>query len=125
MGLSKEEIAEIASIYYSANNRSPKLKDLPDLPFSKQRVVALFGTWNKMLLYAKLPLNRYPPVIVTCSNCKKKYKKQMKEIRKSVRDFCSSACNAQFYTTGRKHTAETKEKISATLKAHRIFFTKD
>lgn len=121
MQLSKEEIIVAVVEYYIINTRSPKLKDLPSLPFSKKRVVEVFGTWNKMLLCAKLPLNRYPAVIVKCQNCGKKFKKQVKEIRKALRDFCGSACNAQFYTTGRKHTNETKAKISASLKAHRIF----
>ena len=119
--LSKEDITKAANAYYRLFNQSPKLKDIPRLPFSKKRVVELFGTWNKMLICANVPLNRYPPTIVGCHNCGKKFKKQMKEIKKAHRDFCTSACNAQFYTTGRKHTAETKAKISASLKAHRIF----
>ena len=81
----------------------------------------LFGTWNKMLISSGVPLNRCPSVVVQCHNCQKAYKKQIKEVKKSFRDFCSRACNAQFHTTGRKHTAETKAKISASLKAHRIF----
>lgn len=121
MPLSKEEIIVVVNNYYKTNSRSPRLKDIPKLPFSKKHAVTLFGTWNKMLLSAKVPLNRYPALTVECANCKKKYIKQVKEIRKSIRDFCGSACNAQFYTTGRKHTAETKAKISASLKAHRIF----
>ena len=121
MPITKDEIAASVKMFYKANNQSPRLKDVPNLPFSKQRAVALFGTWNKMLLYSNVPLNRHPPVIVKCAKCGKKYKKQIKEIKKSIRDFCSSACNASFYTAGRKHTMETKAKISASLKAHRIF----
>ena len=121
MPLTREEIIEVVATYYSTNRQSPKLKDIQKLPFSKKQAITMFGTWNKMLRCAKVPLNRYPAVMVHCANCNKKYKKQVKEIRKSTRDFCGNACNAQYYTTGRKHTAETKAKISASLKAHRIF----
>ena len=123
--LSKKEILVAVNIYFKSNNRSPKLKDIPKLPFSKKRVVEIFGTWNKMLLFANLPLNRHPPIFVNCYNCGERFKKQIKEIRKARRDFCSSACNAQFYTTGRKHSEETKAKISASLKAHRIFINQE
>ena len=123
--LSKEEIIVAVGEYYIINSRSPKLKDLPYLPFSKKRIVDIFGTWNKMLTCAMLPLNRNSPIIVECQNCGKQFKKQVKEIKKARRDFCGSACNAQYYTTGRKHTPETKAKISASLKAHRIFLNED
>ena len=103
------------------NKRSPRLKDLPQLTFSKIRVMLLFNTWNDMLRYSEIPLNRSPPRIVVCATCDKKFEKQMKEIRKCVNHFCSSACNAIFYTTGRPHREETKRKISESLKAHRIF----
>lgn len=117
----KKSIVEAACAFKTKFNRSPRLKDLPNLPFSKKSVVILFKTWNNMLIASRLPLNRQPKLKVMCSNCGKRFYKQAKEIKKSLKDFCSSACNAQFYTTGRKHSQATKDKISASLKAHRIF----
>lgn len=111
--------------FHGKHQRSPRLKDLPLLPFSKKMVIKFFKTWNNMLIEARVPLNRQPPLKVRCSNCGMKFLKQAKEIKKSLKDFCSSACNAQFYTTGRRHTQETKDKISASLKAHRIFLDAD
>jgi hypothetical protein len=123
MTLSRRDIIEIARAFYYTNNISPKLKDIASLPFSKKRVIELFQTWNNMLQSAKLPLNRYKRKEINCDNCRKKFTKQIKEMRKSLRHFCGNACNAQFYTTGRKHSEETKAKISASLKAHRIFIS--
>lgn len=120
--ISKQEIVFHVRQFYERTNTSPRLRDLPQLPFSKQRVVLLFKTWNDMLRYANIPLNRNPPRIVVCATCNERFEKQVKEIRKCVNHFCSSACNAIFYTTGRPHTEETKKKISDSLKAHRIFF---
>lgn len=119
--LTKEEIIYTVRQFYDTNNRAPLLKEVKNLPFSKKRVVSLFGTWNHMLLYAGVPLNRNPPRIVHCALCDEKFMKQVKEIKKCVNHFCSSTCNARFYMTGRIHSEETKQKISESLKAHRIF----
>ncbi len=121
MPISKNEIINIVHIFYRTNERSPKQKDLINLGFTKQRVKKLFGSWNSMLFAAHLPLNKRPPLNVICDNCGSDFKKRVKDLKKTMRDFCSRSCNAQYYTTGRKHTQETKEKISASLKAHRIF----
>jgi len=116
-----EEISFHVSEYYKNNKRAPRIKDIRELPFSRDRVKLLFGTWNNMLRYADVPLNRAPPKLLECFKCKKRFMRQVKEIRKSKHQFCGSQCNASYYTTGRKVTQETKDKISATLKAHRIF----
>ncbi len=121
MTFSKTEIIAIVWEFYRINNRSPKLKDLNSLGFTKNLVKKIFGTWNKMLFEAQLPLNKRPPINIKCDNCGSDFKKRVKDLKKTMRDFCSRACNAQFYSTGRKHTQETKAKISASLKAHRIF----
>lgn len=121
MPLSKSEIIVAVRQFYELNKVSPRLKDIPRLPFSKKLAISLFGKWSTMLQTANLRLNRYPRQNLICANCGKKFTKQVKEMRKCLRHFCGSACNAQFYTTGRKHTEETKAKISASLKAHRIF----
>jgi hypothetical protein len=119
--ISKQEIAFYVREFYDRNNKPPRIMDVCSLPFSKLRVVKLFGTWSDMLRYCQLPLNRNPPRLMECATCSKKFEKQLKEIRKCVNHFCSSACNAIFYSTGRPHTEETKRKISESLKAHRIF----
>lgn len=121
MAISKDEIIVYVKAYYRLNDQSPRLKDLPLLPFSKKRVVKLFGSWNRMLLNARLPLNRYPPCIIQCTNCKCDVVRQVKELRKTRSTFCSSACNAIYHNTGRNHSEETKSKISASLRAHRLF----
>lgn len=120
--LTTDEVAFHANEFYNKHKFSPRLRDLPELPFSKRTVNILFGKWSDMLRYANLPLNRYPPRLMKCEECSKMFKKQVKEIRKCLKHFCSKACNAKYYTTGRKHTEETKQKISESLKAHRIFF---
>lgn len=119
--LSKREITKLVVNFYRLTGKSPCLKHLPHLPFSKNRVFKLFGTWNNMLEISNLPLNRNKISEIKCSLCKKKVPRQIKEIRKSKRSFCSSECNASYYTKGRKHSEETKKKISESLKAHRIF----
>lgn len=116
----KDEIIFHAREFHRIHKASPRLKDLPMLPFSRKKVRLWFGTWNAMLLNAQLPLNRQPPRILVCTKCLKKFLRQVKEINKSMRSFCSSACSASFHTTGRRHSAKTKAKISASLKAHRL-----
>lgn len=124
MKLTKQEIADFTRAYYQLNGVSPKLKDVPKLPFSKKQVISLFGKWNTMLMFARVPLNRHPTQSLVCPQCGDQFVRQVKEIRKTLKQFCGSACSAKFYTTGRKHSEETKAKISASLKAHRIFLTK-
>jgi hypothetical protein len=119
--LSKREITKLVVNFHKLTGKSPCLKHVDHLPFSKNRVVKLFGTWNNMLEIAGLKLNRYKISEIICFLCKKKVARQVKEIKKSKRSFCSSECNASYYTTGRKHSEETKRKISESLKAHRIF----
>lgn len=121
MPTTKEEMIYNVRKFYERNQVSPKIKDLPFLPFSKKAVVLHFKTWNDMLRHSDVPLNRSPPRLVKCPKCDTKFMRQVKELRKSKMSFCSSACNASFYTHGRKHTEETKIKISQSLKAHRIF----
>lgn len=119
--VSKEEIVFRVREFYDTNKRSPYQREISQFSISKKRVILLFGSWNKMLYYADVPLNRNPPRLIRCAGCDKKFMRQVKEIKKCVNHFCSSACNAQFYSTGRPHTEETKLKISESLKAHRIF----
>lgn len=116
----RDEIAFHARAFHDCYKTSPTHKDLPKLPFSRSRVRKHFGSWNDMLLYAGLPLNRHPARLVGCSRCGKKFLRQVKELVKTRRPFCSSACNASFYTKGRRHSEATKSKISASLKAHRL-----
>ncbi len=117
----REEIIYAVRQYYEKNKVSPKIKDINDLPFSRKSVQVYFKTWNNMLRHADIPLNRNPPRLLECAACLTMFTRQVKEIKKVKISFCSRACNAMYYTLGRKHTQETKDKISASLKAHRVF----
>lgn len=121
VSVSKEEIVFRIREFYASKKRSPYQREISQFGISKKRVITLFGSWNKMLCYADIPLNRNPPRLTKCAACGKKFLRQVKELRRCVNHFCSSACNAQFYTTGRSHSEETKQKISRSLKAHRLF----
>lgn len=119
--MSKEEMVFEVRKFYEENKYSPRIIDLKKLPFSKKMAINLFETWSNMLRYADLPLNRNPPRLIECANCLNKFIRQLKEVKKSTNSFCSRACSAQYNTTGRKHSTETKAKISNTLKSHYIF----
>lgn len=120
---SKEEIINEVKSFYEKYNKSPRICDVRTLTFSKQQVKLIFGTWNKMLELAELPLNRNKAVNLKCSNCNKDIVRQVKEIKKVNKSFCTYKCNQHFYRSAGlyKHSNETKHKISESLKAHRIF----
>jgi hypothetical protein len=119
----KREMTQLVCDFYKITGETPKIKHLPHLPFSKQRVVKLFQTWNNMLEISGLEKNRNKPVELKCKLCKSTFIREIKELKKGYKNsFCSSACNSSFNTKGRKHTEETKKKISDSLKAHRIFY---
>ena len=110
--------------YYLEFSKSPTCNNMGFFPFKKKFVFNNFQTWSNALKSANLPLNRHKPKLLKCAKCKIEFVKQLKEIKKSKRHFCNSACAASFYSTGRTHTEETKRKISESLKAHRIFVNK-
>jgi hypothetical protein len=118
------EIIRAAKAYYRLTGESPKLTNVKHLPFTKYSVLKHFGSWSKMLEHAGLPLNMNKPKELKCVKCNVSFMRQVKEIKKAKKHFCSSACSASFYTRGRKHSEETKKKISDSLKAHRIFLPK-
>lgn len=122
--LTKREITQIVCDFHKITGETPKLKHIPHLPFSKNRVVKLFGTWNNMLEVSGLMKNRNKPLNLKCKLCKQEFIREFKELKKGYKNyFCSSACNASYNSTGRKHSEETKKKISESLKAHRIFIS--
>lgn len=121
MTLDKIQIIKQLKKYYKKYNKSPISTNLTKFTFTRRQVVYMFGSWNKALLAAKIPLNRNKPKLVQCYLCNKVLLRQVKDLKKSDKCFCSSACSASYYTTGRKHTEETKLKISNSLKAHKIF----
>jgi uncharacterized C2H2 Zn-finger protein len=121
---SSRDITKAAVLYHQLTGESPMIKNARHLPFSKYSVVKNFGTWNKMLEVAGLPLNMNKPKELKCPKCKIVFIRQQAQIKKAKKQFCSSACSASFYTIGRKHSEETKKKISESLKAHRMFIKK-
>ncbi len=124
--LTKREITQVVCDFHKLTGETPKLRHLPHLPFSKNRVVKLFGTWNNMLDISGLTKNRNKPITMKCKLCKKEFTREFKEMKRGYKNtFCGSACNATYNSTGRKHSEETKKKISESLKAHRIFIAKN
>ena len=120
---SKDEIINEVKSFYQTHQKSPRICDVKILTFSKQQVKLIFGTWNKMLELSELPLNRNKAVSLKCSNCNKDIVRQVKEIKKVNKSFCTYKCNQQFYRSAGmyNHSNETKNKISKSLKLHRIF----
>ena len=121
MAPTPREITKFVYDMYKSTGKAPRIKDAKEMPFSKNLVNKHFKTWNNMLTCAGVPLNRSKISEIKCFLCSKIVPRQVKEIRKAKRHFCDSACSARYYTTGRKHSEETKNKISESLKAHRIF----
>jgi len=121
MAPTPREITKCVYDMYKLTGKSPRIKDAREMPFTKNQVNKHFGTWNNMLACAGIPLNKSKISQIKCFLCSKVVPRQVKEIRKAKRHFCTSACSASYYTKGRKHSEETKIKISESLKAHRIF----
>ena len=121
MNYSRQSLISIVAEFHATHKRSPKMKDIDDLPFTRANVMRVFGKWNNLLIAAGVPLSREPRRLVRCYSCAHTFLREVKEIVKVKRTFCTSACSARFYSTGRKHTEATKEKISKSLIAHAIF----
>lgn len=66
----------------------------------------------------KLKLVYYLPT--PCKNCGKDFQKRIK----SNQIFCGSSCSGSYNTKGRKHSEETKFKISNSLKKEEIYIIK-
>ena len=114
MKITKEFIITYLNDYYHKHGKSPKLVNT-DRPFKYHHIKKLFQTWNNALSEAGIPLNRNNIIITQCYLCKKPFNKQLKEIVKSNKDFCSHSCSATHNNTGRKMSEETKEKIRKKL----------
>ena len=120
---SKDEIIFTIQLFYDNHKRSPKMCELIHFNFNKHYIKRLFGSWNNLLEASGVPLNKHKPVVVNCANCNKSMKREVKELKKVNRTFCSYQCNQKFYRSPGmyKHSDATKLKISESLKAHRIF----
>lgn len=117
----KEQIISDLKSYYKKNKKSPTSTKLEEFTFNKNDVKRLFGKWSLALKASNLPLNRNKAISSACTLCGKEFVREYKEVLKSKNLFCSYACNGSYNTTGRKHTEETKAKISESLKKKRIF----
>ncbi len=122
--ISAEQIIWYLKEYYKLFKKAPVSTDLTWFPFNRKYVLKYFISWNVALQIANIPLNRNKPKELICKKCNNVFLRQIKEIKKSNNQFCSQSCSASFYTLGRKHTNETKRKISESLKAHKIFIDK-
>lgn len=123
--MTPQSILETVYDYFLKTGKPPRAKDAALMNFTKYEVKKHFKTWSNMLTIACVPLNRNKSETVSCEMCSDKFKRQVKELRKSNKHFCGQSCASTYYNLGKKHSTETKKKISESLKAHRIFQTSD
>ncbi len=78
-------------------------------PFSRPKSViqrAIAGRDHHSCEYCSrkcLGLHKYPPLVVTCSQCGKEFRKEPFQANKSPRHFCSRSCNATWQNLHKKH----------------------
>lgn len=118
----RDKIIEDLKGFYKKNKKSPTMADMSvEFEFNKNDIKRIFGKWSLALKASDLPLNRNKAIFAKCTKCDKEFVREYKEVLKSKNLFCSYACNGSYNTKGRKHTEETKAKISESLKKKRIF----
>jgi len=115
----KEFILEYLKEYYKKNKQTPLSKD-KEHPFSDKTVGNKFGTWNKALIEANIPLNINKSQQVNCNHCKKEFTKLFNQIKKSENHFCSRSCNASFNNKIRIRSEETNNKTRLALQKSHI-----
>lgn len=103
--MKKKQLIKLLKSFYLINKYIPtKTKRHPGLPHSSLFVYH-FGSWNKALFAAGLPVTRIlnPPVETTCTQCAKLIKIQLTQLkhksRKTSNCFCSQSCAATYNNT--------------------------
>lgn len=101
VNLTKEYIVDYLKNYYNLNKDIPKSTDSSH-PFCRKTVQNMFGSWNNALEIALIPKRRNLPKQVSCKRCNILFMKQIKEIKKSKNNFCSSKCSTIYNNEHRK-----------------------
>jgi hypothetical protein len=104
--ITKELIISHLQDYYNTNCEIPKKTNYKkyNFPFGCTSIRSNFGSWNNALKEANIPLYRQCPIEVNCLQCNILFKKQISQIKKTQKNFCSSSCSAiynnKYKTTG-------------------------
>jgi len=114
--ITKEFIIEYLKKYYKENKKNPLAKDKIH-PFSNKTVQNRFGSWNKALIEADIPLLINVPIKVHCKQCNIEFIKRFSEIQKSENHFCSSSCFA-IYNNKHRKTGNRVSKLELYLQEH-------
>ncbi|MHA1962855.1 MAG: HNH endonuclease [Candidatus Thorarchaeota archaeon] len=93
--ISKEQIVSELEEFYKRTGTSPILKDTSMFTFSGTTVRRLFGTWNRALTCAEIPLNaNAKKTLVPCLNCGKEITRTAARIQKrGIKQFCGVPCS--------------------------------
>jgi hypothetical protein len=114
--ISKEVIITHLKEVYIKSNKIPTSSET--YPFSVTSVKRICGSWNNALIEANIPLRIDKTTVklvdVTCKNCNKTFKKYLKEIKRSLNNYCSSSCSA-IYNNKHKTTGFRVSKLEIYL----------
>jgi len=95
---SNEEMLGELRAFYERVGRAPKKREAQDrLPFGESTVTKRFGSWNKALIAAGVPVSReIKTYIVQCAECGKEISRTATEVKRSKNHFCNHSCSAKF-----------------------------
>lgn len=94
--ITKEQIKNELNRFYSEYGRTPRIRDIDKLSFGASTARRRFGSWNKALIAAGLPINHDPKngIVVNCMECETSIDRTPSHIEKSNgKWFCSVSCS--------------------------------